>query len=566
MISPAKPEKISNDLHLSQKSSSLFRTWWPVLLLVVLAVPLFGWGSATIPLTGPDEPRYAAIANEMMQTGDYVTPSLGGKPWFEKPALAYWLMAASYYVVGVNELGARFPSILLALSSVLVLFYTGRRLVSERIGLLAALGLEFSIGFLVFSRAASTDMNLTATVTLALCAFLRSEQVAQTGGSIFDRRNFWLAIFYTGIGLTILAKGLAGVALAGGVIGSYLLISRRLKQFIGLHLIWGGLLVLAICSIWYGPVIARHGYSFINIFFIQHHFQRFTTNKYHHPGPFYYYVIAIVVAVFPFSFLLPVSVARVQLAQYVRNGIDAIDRWKLFAFLWMLFPVVFFSFSGSKLPGYVLPAVPGAALLLANDLEEIWTNKGKRAQWIALSVTAVLMIGGALTLPFLKKINIELSMRIALGVVLMAGGLVIGIGSLWRSRVALAGNFLTIVLLVPIVAIAIRPQITERESIKPLALLAKQNRRPNEPIMFLGDLPRIVHGFTFYTDGNVTYDEDSHGSTLDQVLGETREKRSTLCVVPESQLSMLQAKKEISTEVLGRQRGMALIRFNWLGT
>src|SRR5262249_846216 len=153
-------------------------------------------------------------------------------------------------------------------------------------------------------------------------------------------------------------------------------------------------------SLWYGPVIARHGYTFIDEFFIQHHFQRFTTNKYHHPGPFYYYVVAIVIAAFPFSFLLPGSVARVPLIQYVRTGLDAVDRWKLFACLWMLFPVVFFSFSGSKLPGYVLPAVPGAALLLTNDLEEIWANRGKRAHWIALSVTAVLMIGGASALPF----------------------------------------------------------------------------------------------------------------------------------------------------------------------
>jgi len=555
MVSIAKSEKIPDDLPLSEETTSSI--WMAILLLIVLAVPLLGGGSATIPLTGPDEPRYAAIANEMMQTGDYVTPRLGGKPWFEKPALTYWLMAASYRVVGVNELGARLPSILLALLSVLIVFYTGRRLASLRMGLLAALALECSIGFLVFSRAASTDMILTATVTMALCAFLLSEREQNTVVSIFDSRNLWLAIFYAGLGLAILAKGLAGVALAGGIIGSYLLISRRLKNFIGLHLIWGGLLVLAISAIWYGPVIARHGYSFIDEFFVQHHFQRFTTNKYHHPGPFYYYVLAIVIAVFPFSFLLPVSAANVPIAQYLKKGVEATDRWKLFAFLWMLFPVVFFSFSGSKLPGYVLPAVPGAALLLANNLDEIWSAKDRLADWIPFSITAVLMIGGAIALPFLKKINIELSMRIGIAAIMLTGGLIIGIASFRCSRLALAGSFLTIVFLVPVVAAAITPQITERESIKPLALLARQNRRPTEPIMFLGDLPRIVHGFTFYTDNRVIYDEEDHGATLEQVISAKTSSGSLLCVLLEQRLSALSDQK---IEILGRQRGMVLVR------
>jgi 4-amino-4-deoxy-L-arabinose transferase-like glycosyltransferase len=557
MTSPVTPKRITNNLRQSPDLSS--SPWLQVFLLVILAVPLFGWGSATIPLTGPDEPRYAAIANEMMQTGDYVTPRLAGKPWFEKPALTYWLMAASYRVFGVNEFGARFPSILMALLSVLILFYTVRRLVSERTGLLAALALECSIGFIIFSRAASTDMILTSTVTLALCAFLLSEQ-EQFRGSLLSRRSFWLAVFYASIGLTMLAKGLAGIALSGGVIGSYLLISRRLRDFIGLHLIWGGLLAFAISSIWYGPVIARHGYAFVDEFFVQHHFQRFTTNKYHHPGPFYYYVLAIVIAVFPFSFLLPISAARIPVAQYVRNGIDAIDRWKLFAFLWMVFPVIFFSFSGSKLPGYILPAVPGAALLVASDLKEIWSGDGKRSQFAGLTITAILMIAGALALPFLKKIDIELPMRIGIAVILIVGGLTVALGSLRRSRTALAGLFATMVILIPIAGAAVRPQLIERQSIKPLALTAKQNRRSNEPIMFLGDLPRIVHGFTFYTDGAVTYDEDNHGSSVDQVLGETISNHSLLCVMQEAQLAILSGKKEISTEVLGRQRGIVLVR------
>src|SRR5947207_607256 len=128
---------------------------WVVLLVVVCAVYFYGLGS--VPLLGPDEPRYAEVAREMYARGDYVTPRLGGHTWFEKPALAYWLMAASYRLFGVNEFGARFPAILLALLSVLTVFYTGCRIVSVRAGLMAALALECSAAFIAFSRAASTD-------------------------------------------------------------------------------------------------------------------------------------------------------------------------------------------------------------------------------------------------------------------------------------------------------------------------------------------------------------------------------------------------------------------------
>ena len=115
-------------------------------------------------------------------------------------------------------------------------------------------------------------------------------------------------------------------------------------------------------------------------------------------------------------------------------------------------------------------------------------------------------------------------------------------------------------MLVPMVAMAIRPQITERESIKPLALLAKQNRRSNEPVVFLGDLPRIVHGFTFYTDRLITYDEDNHGSEMAQTVAMARNSGSLLCVALEPQLALLSVDRDLSIETLGRQRGMVLFR------
>jgi len=110
-------------------------------------------------------------------------------------------------------------------------------------------------------------------------------------------------------------------------------------------------------------------------------------------------------------------------------------------------------------------------------------------------------------------------------------------------------------MLVPIVAMAIKPQITERESIKPLALLAKQNRRPNEPVMFVGDLPRIVHGFTFYTDPKTTYDEENHGITESEAISEVIAMGSALCVASESEAASLARNDKVSVQFIGKQRG-----------
>jgi 4-amino-4-deoxy-L-arabinose transferase-like glycosyltransferase len=222
--------------------------------------------------------------------------------------------------------------------------------------------------------------------------------------------------------------------------------------------------------------------------------------------------------------------------------------------------VAFFSFSGSKLPGYVLPAVPGAALVMADDFEALWSQRAKQSQWIALALTGGFMICGGVALPFLKKINIDLSMRLILAPVLFSSGLAICAGALKRLRLAVVATIAMMVILIPMVSIAILPQLTERESIKPLALIAKQARQPNEPIVYSGDLPRVVHGFTFYTDSRITYDEDTHGLTLDQVIEEARQTGSLLCVTTEQGSSALAANSNLTADIIGRQRNILLIR------
>ena len=153
----------------------------------------------SIGLLGPDEPRYAAVAREMLTSGDYITPRLFGLPWFEKPVLMYWLAAIGFKIFGVGEAGARFPSALAATISVFVIYWCGRRLWGRAAGFLAALILATSVGCFAFARAASMDMLLMACLTLALAFFL----VARNDST--PRSRLWFYGFYAVLGLGVLA-------------------------------------------------------------------------------------------------------------------------------------------------------------------------------------------------------------------------------------------------------------------------------------------------------------------------------------------------------------------------
>src|SRR5205085_6825677 len=150
---------------------------WLALFVVVCAVYLYGLGH--LPLLGPDEPRYAEVAREMYERGDLVTPTLGGHTWFEKPALLYWMMIAGYKLFGVSEFSARLGPALCGLLTAILIYWLGKRV--ERAGespneivgaeLWSSLAFTSSLGATVFSRAASFDIVVTMTVTLALVCF-----------------------------------------------------------------------------------------------------------------------------------------------------------------------------------------------------------------------------------------------------------------------------------------------------------------------------------------------------------------------------------------------------------
>jgi 4-amino-4-deoxy-L-arabinose transferase-like glycosyltransferase len=360
--------------------STLAKRVYLLLFAIIIAFYLYGLGK--LPLLGPDEPRYAQVAREMFVTGDLITPTLGHHTWFEKPALLYWMIAAAFKVFGVSEWSARLGPALCGLLTIAAVWCVGREIDREDprgFAFWSVVVTASCLGLIVFSRAASFDVVITMTTTWSLAFFVMHE---------LRHKRSLLAGFYVFVGLSLLAKGLVGIVIPFGVVGLYYLLRRAWpSRAVWLSLFWGVPLALAVSAIWYGPVIARHGWTFIDEFFIQHHFARYMSNKYHHPQPIYFYPVIILMLALPWTPYLILALAKVR--GWTWRGGDSLSIVRVFSLAWLLLPLVFFSFSGSKLPGYVLPVVPAVALLVSDRLTRALDSK-----WplVIAGATAVLVV------------------------------------------------------------------------------------------------------------------------------------------------------------------------------
>ena len=364
-------------------------------LVLLVAYVCFFNGLTALGLVGPDEPRYASIARDMAAGDDWVTPRLHGEPWLEKPILYYWVAALGYRVLGDGELAARLPSVLGALTTMLALGWVAWRFYGPTTAALFALVFPSSVAVFVFARAATPDMLFTSTLALALAA-------AAPLVLLNPRRAGWAyqVAFGAALGLAVLAKGPAGGVLAGAstVIGA--LLTKRGSRVWRLAGPWalGSFGIVALP--WYVLCILRNP-EFVQVFFVSHNVQRFLAPVFQHEQPFWYFGPVLLLGLAPWTAAIVATVreAATRLTRRAWTGSPSI-----FLATWVLFPVAFFSFSQSKLPGYVLPAVPAAALLLAHALAMAIQHNPRHTRALGLATAAVL---GAMTVTFIVAPGIE---------------------------------------------------------------------------------------------------------------------------------------------------------------
>ena len=538
-----------------QPSSLAKRVSYFLLLIVTL---FYFYGLGRLPLVGPDEPRYAQVAREMLVRRDLITPTLGGHAWFEKPVLLYWLIIPSYKIFGVTEFAARLGPAIAGVLTILAVFWLARRVeITSDDGELdgfapwSAVVAATTLGLIVFSRAVTFDILLTMTITWATAFFFAAESEARP-----RTRTLFLIGFYVLVGISLLAKGLVGL-LPLGIAGLFIVLRRRVtRKDVLLSVGWGLPLALAVAAMWFGPVIARNGKVFLQEFIVQHHFARFLSNKYHHPQPFFFYLVVLVPITLPWTPFFLSSVAGVR-AWHWKSDVP-VERMRVLALVWVMLPMVAFSFSASKLPGYILPVLPAVALLAGERLTRfIATGTTGKAAMRAVGLLAILFASGAL---FYARQSGAPSVKCALAVVLpvIAAG---SIAAVWvHFRTAAAGSVAASVVLALVVLFNCGvDKLAQRDSVAELIEIADARGYSS---LRVGMLHTIDHTAHFYASGRLIYGDDSDPKKYEgptEVLDAVRENNGELLVlVPLEFLDQLTSLKSANVDVIADNGTMAI--------
>jgi 4-amino-4-deoxy-L-arabinose transferase-like glycosyltransferase len=475
---------------------------------------LFFSGLSYFGLLGADEPRYAQVAQEMLARHDWITPTLGGKPWLEKPALYYWQTILAYKVFGVGDWAARLCSAMDATLMVVAIYLFLRRSHTDTqptdfqlagFPLDGALMTASASGVIGFARAASMDMPLAATFTIAILAWYTWYESA-------GKRC--LALFYIFMALAMLAKGPVAPFLAAVIVvifaaakGDYRLITRTLW-------IPGFVLFCAVALPWYVAVQLRNP-EFLRVFILEHNLARFGKDVYHHTEPIWYYLPVALLGLVPWTIFVAVAIGEsVRACWKGRSEVFRFgDPLSAFLVIWLIVPIAFFSFSASKLPGYILLALPAGTLSLSeyvrrHVLERISENARPKLLLIVLhSMVAALPVVAALMMQY-----IVLQHRLPLGraaaisfalAAVLAAGIAVTLRRQFGLRVL---RFVTLVPVVLAVAAVLRlgaPALDATLSARPLSQEINRVDNRSLPLAILR-LPRETeYGLQFYRNQNI---------------------------------------------------------------
>lgn len=514
------------------------RTRTDALLLAGFCAFLFFYGLGHFGLIGADEPRYAQVAREMLERHDWITPVLGGQPWLEKPPLYYWQAMLAFSLLGVSDWAARVPSALDVSFMVVVIYFFLRRF-RPGIELDAALITASCAGVIGYARAASMDMALASAFTVGLLAWWAWRETA---------KQTYLILFYFFMALGMLAKGPVAPFLAAVVVLVYSAMARDLRSVV--KTLWPpGILIFCVIALpWYVAVQMRNP-QFFREFIVEHNLARFSTNLYHHLEPFWYYLPVAFLALVPWTVFVTVALIQsirtwwAERKSAAGEEADLDFQFAIFACCWLIAPIAFFSISQSKLPGYILPAVPAGALLmggyLRGHLEHV--DEEPVAKWLVVlhAFVASLWIVPALLIAYLTMQHRLPGGQPILVSLVIAFVLTAAIALTLVSRLGLRMlRFVTLIPVVLSVAAVLRLGSTSLDqtlSARPLAHEIAQLQTHPLPLAVNGVPREIEYGLTFYRNQ----------LTIRYEWG-TVPPEEHLLVAPENSLS------EVSKQVAGR--------------
>jgi 4-amino-4-deoxy-L-arabinose transferase-like glycosyltransferase len=494
-----------------------------ILVVTTLAI-VAGLGNAT--LWEPDEPRFAEATRQMFHRGDFVTPYLNGVPRFEKPVLFYWTQAAAFTIFGDNEFAARLPSAVAGVGIVLVLYLIGIEVASRRAALVAALVMATTFRFVTFARIGLTDVPVMFFIVSALYGFVRA----------VDRKSTPWAMFAWGcVGLGVLTKGPVGL-LPVAIWGAYAAVNldwslvARTLPFPGL------LLTLAIALPWYLVMVLEHGRAFTAFALGHEVVQRLLSEESFAPSRgFLYYFKVWPGDAAPWSVL---CVAAAAWTVWRWPAFDSRTRQAVvFAAAWFMSVFLLFSLSRSKVPHYVLPAYPAAALLFGIFVDRVAGIRDDALWWRApMTVVAVasLVAAGAtgLFLHVLAPGSTVLNWLVPgfFGI----GAAAVGIAT-WRRALVRAVYALTVMLaaVFSLIGTYVVPRVVE--PFKPMPLLAREAASLSQADAPIGLLGRYGLSSLIYYSGRHVEALDGDAATVAFLSSHP----GAVCVMPMSDFERL---------------------------
>jgi 4-amino-4-deoxy-L-arabinose transferase-like glycosyltransferase len=498
-----------------------------LLLLTGLCGLFFFFHLAGFGLLGPDEPRYAQVAREMLARHDWITPVLYGHTWLEKPILLYWGEMLSYCAFGVSDMAARVPSAVAATLLVFGTFAAVRRIRHDA-RLDAALMVGSGVLILGFARAAATDMLLAAPFALSLLAWFCWYQLAYEPIDDSPRSGrVFLILFYALNALAALAKGPIAPALAALIVIAFCAAQRNPRALLRTLDPVAIAAFFVIAAPWY-VLVQIHTPEFFRVFFMQHNLARFGSNLYRHKQPFWYYIPVALVGTLPWTVWLLHGLSdawkalRSQLRQAPAAGVAAVAAntslpdapmvptftFEIFLATWALVPIVFFSLSHSKLPGYILPSVP-ALLILGACAVHRRALQDERPHWLAVCCHALLLAAIAVGLCIAPRLIFKLaattqSMMIAalVGTIVFLIVAIPLLTSGWRMLRFV--TLLPLILAVGFLLRALTPALDATQSSRPIAELLQAVDEPGPlPLATFALSRNMALGLAFYLDRRV---------------------------------------------------------------
>lgn len=506
--------------------------WMSILWLLLIGWLAFFWNLGSTGLIDETEPLFAEAARQMTLTGDWITPFFNGETRFDKPPLIYWLMAIAYLTLGVNEWAVRLPSAIAAMGLVSLGFYTlwrfgvpnssGMQPANKRPYWFAA-GLGSAVMALnpetiVWARTGVSDMLLSGCMGSALLSFFIG--YAQPAKPAVQAR--WYLAFYVLIAAAILAKGPVGIVLPALIIAAFLLyVGNALEVLREMRVFLGSLLIVAIALPWYVLVIWRNGRAYIDAFFGYHNLERFTGVVNGHAAPWYFYFLVVLLGFAPWSIYLPSALARLQFWQRSHwRSAHRSTHLGLFALFWFVVVFGFFTVASTKLPSYVLPLMPAAAILVALLFSADNSKAAKNSLLFLLSswlnVVLLLAVAGALfylpdfigsdpAIPDLDELIEDSGLPVLGSVIWAMTALVVAVLLLYRQwrwlwSVNLLG-FMAFLIFVLTPAYFLVDQ-ARQQPLRELSAIAAKVDQPGEDLIMVGfPKPSVV----FYSQRPVTY-------------------------------------------------------------